>query len=158
MLNFRSFPTDPVAARSLSSGLVEAMEYGVTVEESQRGSRAAGSSSTVSVTSRRVGTSLLVEVEGELDLGSAPHLQDHLSWAITNYEGEVRLDLSGVDFVDCSGWRAVDQVAEALADRGDVLAIVAISPSVRRLLKIRGVSSGIALRLDPETHSSLAES
>lgn len=106
---------------------------------------------TVSVTSRRTGSAVLIEVEGELDLASAPHLHDCLVRAISHNDGaEIHLDLSAVSFLDAAGWRPVVEAAEALEGRGESLVIRAMSPQARLLVEVVGMDGGISMRTGHE--------
>lgn len=112
--------------------------------------------SSVSVVSRRVPGSILIEVDGELDLASAPHLEDCLVRAIRRDDGtEILLDLSEVTFVDLAGWSPVVEAGDVLGDRGERLQIVGMSRCVRRLTELVGVPEGIDLEagLTASTHT-----
>lgn len=97
------------------------------------------------VRTRRVEETVLVEVEGELDLVSAPHLQERLRAAVRDQGTEIFLDLSKVGFVDLAGWSVVCEAAALLHARGEALTIVATSRRTRRLLEVVGLEPGIDL-------------
>lgn len=88
---------------------------------------------------------VLVEVEGELDLATAPHLQERLQAAVEDVGTEIFVDLSKVSFIDLAGWSAVCEAAAALHARGEALTIVATESRTRRLLEIVGLEPGIEL-------------
>jgi anti-anti-sigma factor len=75
-------------------------------------------------------------VSGELDLGSLDGLLD----AIIPIAGEspgIVLDVSGLEFIDCSGVGALEQIAAAIAPRGR-LVIRHPSRQVARVLSLTG--------------------
>jgi anti-anti-sigma factor len=85
----------------------------------------------------------VLEVRGELDHASVPVLVALLDPVTT-----VRLDLSGVTFMDSTGLHAlVDQQARL----GERFRIVAIAPVVRRLFELTSLTS---LLLPPSSESS----
>lgn len=98
----------------------------------------------VSVVSRRSDGQILIEVDGELDLLTAPYLRGSLIRAINDRsEPEVFLDLSSVTFIDVAGWDPISAAGEMLAEHGARLVIVAVSPRVRRLMEVIEIGPGI---------------
>jgi anti-anti-sigma factor len=80
----------------------------------------------------------LIQVSGELDLGSAHHLEDCLSRAVSDGDGKpIHLDLAEVTFVDCAGLAPLIRAAAELRD-GRVLKVVSASRRVRRLVELIG--------------------
>jgi anti-sigma B factor antagonist len=77
-----------------------------------------------------------IRASGEIDAHTAPGL----SSAIDAAAPSVRLDLSGVEFVDSSGLRVLIDAHQRLADQGGGLTIVQPSPAVTRLFEISGVT------------------
>jgi hypothetical protein len=49
------------------------------------------------------GSSLIVEIRGEIDIQSAPGLRDELLRVIRRCGPELALNLAGVTFMDCAG-------------------------------------------------------
>lgn len=74
-------------------------------------------------------------VAGEIDAHTAPTL----SAAIDAAGSAVRVDMSGVEFVDSSGLRVLIDAHQRLADAGRSFTIASPSASVRRLFDISGV-------------------
>jgi len=89
-----------------------------------------------------------VFVTGELDLATAPRLDEALS-ALTS--DVVVVDLSGCTFLDSAGIRALVDTARSLgeADRG--LRVVTSDAGILRLLEITGVDKLI------QVHPSLED-
>ena len=54
-------------------------------------------------------------------------------------DGDIHVDLSGVDFIDSSGLRSIVATHRDLVDREHRLVLTGISDSVRRLLEITGL-------------------
>ncbi|MGA7272045.1 MAG: STAS domain-containing protein [Acidimicrobiia bacterium] len=101
----------------------------------------------VSVVSRRSAGQILIEVDGELDLLTAPYLRGSLIRAINDRaEPEVFLDLSRVTFVDVAGWDPISSAGEMLAERGARLVIVAASARVRRLMEVVEIGLGVQVK------------
>ncbi|HUP73526.1 MAG TPA: STAS domain-containing protein [Acidimicrobiales bacterium] len=78
-----------------------------------------------------------VKITGELDVSTTPSMIEAVIKAMT-----VELDISEVTFVDSTGLHALIQ----LRNRRSELRIVAISPPVKRLLEMTGISSGSTFR------------
>lgn len=74
-------------------------------------------------------------VRGEIDAHTAPALAE----SIAASGPSVRLDLSGVEFVDSSGLRVLIEAHQRAVDEGGQLTLADPSPAVQRLLEISGV-------------------
>jgi anti-sigma B factor antagonist len=74
---------------------------------------------------------------GELDLATAAGMSETLS-ASADQEGDLRLDVSGLSFIDSSGIRALLMVAERLGSRGRLI-LVNPSEAVHRTLLLVGI-------------------
>jgi anti-sigma B factor antagonist len=89
----------------------------------------------------RDGHPLLV-VHGEIDMSTAPVFAQALRIeADGSDEGELRVDLTNVSFMDSSGVGALVKLA-----RTEVVRIVAASPAVQRVLQLSGLE---AIMSDP---------
>ncbi len=88
----------------------------------------------------RSGASAFVTVCGELDLSTAPVLEDALEPLLgPGARPPLRhlvLDLAGVTFADVVGLTPVLRAAETMAERGDGLQIRGERPPVRQLLRL----------------------
>lgn len=78
---------------------------------------------------------------GEIDAHTSPSL----TAAIDAAGPDVRLDLSGVEFVDSSGLRVLIDAHRRLVAAGGGLRLVALSEPVRRLLEISGVTEYLGI-------------
>ena len=77
-----------------------------------------------------------VEVGGELDLITAPHLTDALNREL-DLGRDVLLDLSAVSFIDSAGLHAIILAARRATARGQNLALHPVLPrQTRRLFEI----------------------
>jgi anti-anti-sigma factor len=92
----------------------------------------------ISVESLPSGRTLIVR--GEVDLATAAQLRDavlrHLSAARS-----LRLDLSGVTFMDSSGLHVLIAGQRRATQLGNPLTIAQVSPAVERLLQVSGTSA-----------------
>jgi len=77
----------------------------------------------------------VIHVCGEIDLKTAPELDACLGEA----DGEVRIDMSAVTFVDSVGLSVLITHHRRHLSQGTTLRIVAVSQPVRRLLEITGL-------------------
>lgn len=80
-------------------------------------------------------------VTGEIDAHTAPTLAEALSGS----GADVRLDMSGVQFVDSSGLRVLIEAHQRAEAAGGRLTIADPSDAVRRLLEISGVSEYLSV-------------
>lgn len=71
---------------------------------------------------------------GELDMGSAPDLTDALT-AMSGH-GDVRLELSELEFIDSAGLHAIVQYAGSLDGDGDKLILANPSAMTQRVFEI----------------------
>lgn len=78
-------------------------------------------------------------VQGELDASSRRHMAD-LAAILAGPGRVVELDLSGVTFVDSSGWAAVDAAVEALQANGVAARVGRMSEPVRRVRAVLGAA------------------
>lgn len=91
-----------------------------------------------------------ITVQGELDMNTAPQLEQQLEEALTDSEASIMLDLSQCEFIDSTGialivrsWQRLDR--EAGGDGKGRLVLCSHNHQVRRLLKITGVESSISM-------------
>jgi anti-sigma B factor antagonist len=81
--------------------------------------------------------SATVTVHGEIDLETSGALTSALAGVLD--VGNVRLDLTGVDYMDSTGLRAVLVAREGLRAAGGDLRVVSASSIVTRLIEITGI-------------------
>ncbi len=90
-------------------------------------------------TSGRPG-STLVEVEGEIDLSTAPQLQRELL-ASAQGSRELIVDLRGVTFIDSTGVGVLFRTSKQVTAAGGELRLVCGPGPVRRVLKVSGLET-----------------
>lgn len=95
---------------------------------------------------RQEGTSILLEVEGELDLARAPELREaaEQAWAAAPGARNLVVDLRAVTFLDSSGLGVLFGRLREVRERGGRLALVVPRGAVRRVLE-RGGLLGLSL-------------
>ena len=87
------------------------------------------------------GDRAVVTVRGEIDLYTAPQLEDVLRGASSASDAPlVIVDLSGVRFMDSTGLGALVRARQRILDLGGRLTVASPSPQVRRLLDITGLA------------------
>jgi anti-sigma B factor antagonist len=91
----------------------------------------------------------VVSVRGELDMSTAPQLEQELE-QVGSENALVMLDLSECDFIDSTGialivraWQRIDRGADG--EGSGRFVVQCVNHQVRRLLKITGVESTISL-------------
>lgn len=86
-------------------------------------------------------------VRGELDMNTAPELEQALEGALADDEAAVMLDLSDCEFIDSTGIALIVRAWQKLEGDGGKgrFVLCCINHQVRRLLKITGVESSISM-------------
>lgn len=84
----------------------------------------------------------LVRLAGELDAYTAPGLQDALEAAPG---GTLRVDMSGVGFIDSTGIRVIVGTDNRRKDDGQELVLVGPSDAVRRLLQLTSLDQHLTI-------------
>jgi anti-sigma B factor antagonist len=92
----------------------------------------------------------VVEIHGELDLGTAPKLERPLEDAVAAEDASVLIDLSGCDFIDSTGialivraWKRLDGAADGNGTHR--FAICGCNDQVARVLEITGLEFSIPI-------------
>lgn len=102
---------------------------------------------------------VVVAVEGDLDVYTAPALRQLLVDLIDD-QGNllVDVDLSGVEFLGAAALRVLVGQQVALEARGGILALAGVRPSLCRVLKVTGLAESFTVRSDEQRHGRAAES
>ncbi|MCF6470356.1 STAS domain-containing protein [Nonomuraea sp. MG754425] len=87
-----------------------------------------------------------LRITGEIDCGNRRLLADALGWALLAGSRQLRLDLSGLVFLDVAGLRLIVGTAARLSAGREVV-LDPISPMVRRLLAVTGWDRAPGLRV-----------
>ena len=98
----------------------------------------------------------VVSIQGELDLNTAPQVEESLDSTVESPSTPLLVDLSDCEFIDSTGialivraWRALNDPSNG-GDRGS-FALCCVNDQVQRLLDITGLEASIP------THSSRDE-
>ena len=78
----------------------------------------------------------VVVLLGELDIDSAPELTSLLASVVENGPAEVKVECSGLSFIDSSGLSVLIAAQKRLNDRGARLVVRAPRPNVLRVIDI----------------------
>jgi anti-anti-sigma factor len=89
----------------------------------------------------RNGTSATVTVAGDIDLTSAPRLDDEVTALIEDSVSRLTITLGGVSFMDSTGLRVLLKASKLLDTNGGTLLLEEPSDPVRRLLEVSGLDS-----------------
>ncbi len=87
----------------------------------------------------RKGQRTVVQLDGELDLATAPVLARSLNDWLAHAGSEVALDLSRLRFVDVAGARALARAADLARAAGREVVVVSPAPLVARVIRLVGL-------------------
>ncbi|MFF1377513.1 anti-sigma factor antagonist [Streptomyces sp. NPDC058308] len=79
-----------------------------------------------------------VAVRGDLDLDAAQRIRSELYVALSHAARGIDLDLSDVEFCDCSGLNLLLSLRQQAVKQGKTVAIATTSPAVERLFDLTG--------------------
>jgi anti-anti-sigma factor len=97
----------------------------------------------LSITTTREGTTVIVAVAGEIDLSNAGDLRAAVTDAAEGCD-KLRLDLTGVEFIDSTGLGGLLELRSTLRSRAVTLEIVAGEGPVRQAVEITGLAELLA--------------
>jgi len=86
------------------------------------------------------GGTVVITVSGELDLATAPELREACGSAAQGSAETVRIDLSGLTFLDSSGISVLVETQRDLEERGATLVLHNMNDRTRRVLDVAGLS------------------
>lgn len=97
-----------------------------------------------------------VIVHGEVDMATAPELDDKLSRLLHQAPGSLVLDVADVSFMDCAGLSVIASALQQLPDRSQLI-IRRPPPFLSRLLDITGLAENCVMATEaPITRLPLA--
>lgn len=105
----------------------------------------------LSVSTRDEDGRTVVAATGEVDVYTAPVLDDALSAAVTGGATRVVVDLSGVDFLDSTGLSVLVKALKRVRDADGSLDVVVTAERVNKVFRITGLDQVIPV------HASLAD-
>jgi anti-sigma B factor antagonist len=88
------------------------------------------------------GDPAIVQAQGELDLAGASALVS----VLTDRDGDVELDCSGLEFIDAAGVGAIVRAHQASEARGAKLVLVDLSKPVVRVLRLMNLDTVLHIR------------
>ena len=91
------------------------------------------------------GDSLAVRATGDLDMASAPELENALSHALDSGAASIVLDLERVSFIDSMGLRVLVWAARESRENGNRLRIDCGSGPVRRMIELTALDRMLPL-------------
>jgi anti-anti-sigma factor len=100
------------------------------------------------VTFRKVPPVVVAGLSGELDMASAPALEEALAEARRDGMGQLVLDLRELRFIDSSGLRAVIAAAREARRSGHDLALIRGPDQVQQVFDITGVGRRMTIVSD----------
>jgi anti-sigma B factor antagonist len=89
---------------------------------------------------------LVLSISGELDLASAPLLQEHLLEAVQSEVSEVVVDLEHATYIDSAGLGVLVSAHKRLMARGCNLVICSPTSRSMKLIEIAGLSNYLNVR------------
>ncbi len=125
---------------SLPSQCITSREVGMPVGQSA-GDASGGP---ISVLSRRYDGGIAIVPWGEIDIATAPAIEEALRRA-RNEHDTVALDLRQVSFMDSTGLQMMLAVDHEMRERGGRLIVVTGPPQVDRLLALTGVAERLTV-------------
>jgi anti-sigma B factor antagonist len=84
-------------------------------------------------------------VDGDVDLATAPALEEALEAAVRDSVGALVVDLTRVSFIDSTGLQVLLRIRGLLGREDRALALVCPHGPVRRVFELAGVSDVFAL-------------
>src|SRR5699024_7089395 len=83
--------------------------------------------------------SVIVAVEGELDIATADDLREHIQVAIDDHGPWLILDLSALNFMDSSGLNVIINAYRTVRDTDGALALAALNERVTKVVRLVGL-------------------
>lgn len=87
----------------------------------------------------------VIEVGGEVDVYTAPQLDAELTRLIDGDVFNIVVDLSGVDFLDSTGLGVLVKALQRTRENGGSLAVVATADRITKVFRITGLDSAMSL-------------
>ncbi len=90
----------------------------------------------VALAARRLRAGAVVWPWGEIDIATAPELECEASRLLEEADGRLVIDLSDTTFMDVSGVRVLERLAQRATELGGSLVLASVPPHVRRLFDL----------------------
>jgi anti-anti-sigma factor len=82
----------------------------------------------------------VLEFRGEIDIAAAEELLPHLDRVTGRSDARLVIDLSGVEFFDCSGLRLLYRARSRVLDNNGTLLLVCTHPLTLRVIRVTGLA------------------
>jgi anti-anti-sigma factor len=82
----------------------------------------------------------VVRIRGEIDIATAPEIQALLDRATRGDRPHVLVDLTAVDFMDCSGLRLLVRAERRAGERSGDLRVRYHQPALHKLFRVSGLA------------------
>ncbi|MEU1474716.1 anti-sigma factor antagonist [Streptomyces sp. NPDC001668] len=82
----------------------------------------------------------VLEFRGEIDIAAAEELLPHLDRVTRRPGARLVIDLSGVEFFDCSGLRLLYRARSRVLDNNGSLLLVCTHPLTLRIIRVTGLA------------------
>jgi anti-anti-sigma factor len=97
------------------------------------------------------GAAHVLRVRGEIDLATAPGLEEALAPAGAQPSCLVVVDLTQCSFIDSSGLRSLLRAQERLRRAGSIVAVAGLQPNVRKVFELTGVAGAFRIHSSART-------
>lgn len=87
----------------------------------------------------------ITEVTGEVDVYTAPQLDEALSAVVEGGHNKLIVDLSAVDFLDSTGLGVLVKALKRVRENGGSLAVVTTTDRITKVFRITGLDAAIGL-------------
>lgn len=93
---------------------------------------------------------IVLVVAGELDLASAPALEDELNKVMSGSEGVIVVDLRQLEFIDSTGLSVLVKAHQRAQESEREFGVVKGGAQVQRLLSLTGLAERLTVAETPE--------
>lgn len=100
----------------------------------------------LNLSTRQQDNHVVIAATGEIDLHTAPRLQQELSDQLQDDPKQLIVDMSGVEFCDSTGVNVLLATMRRANDEGGSFCLVGPQPAVRKVLGITGLDTVFAVR------------
>lgn len=106
----------------------------------------------MNIETKKNGSVLIVRVNGELDLSTAPLFREKVEAELEQFEGikHLLLDLEETPFIDSSGLGVILGRFKHISQRGGRLSAINVSDHVRRIFELSGLLKIMSIQPTPE--------
>lgn len=99
----------------------------------------------LTIATRDVGDVAVVEVTGEVDVYTAPALDEALAELVAAGRTGIVVDLTAVDFLDSTGLGVLVKTLKRVREQQGHLAVVAVEERIRKIFRITGLDTVMSL-------------